>query len=233
MNLAIFDFDGTLLTKSTLPSLAREWARQGRSRIRLFLVYISVLPVIAKYKLKIIDRKQFKNLAFDKFNRIYKGMSREEIIGFFHRAYPNIKKAFNPAVLNEIETAQQQGYHCVLLSGSYADLLRVTALDLGFETVIGTELEFSNGIFDSRESIPFINGKIKVALLYITFAGKNVNWSGSKCFADSTADIELMKLVGEPVAINPDRGLWAYARDNNWRINNKGAECSPDNSQLN
>jgi HAD superfamily hydrolase (TIGR01490 family) len=217
MKLAIFDFDGTLLTKDTLPCLGKEWIRQKRSLFRYILVYLYIIPALVSYKMRIINREEFKNLAFDRFNLIFKGMSRTQISEFFQNAYPYIKKLFNTTVINEIETAQKQGYHCVLLSGAYADLLRIVAKDLGFDTVIAAELAFNNDIFDHKDT-PFITGKKKLALLQNTFAGKNVDWQNSKCFADSMADIELMQLVGNPVAINPDVGLLSYALDNHWEI---------------
>ena len=218
MKLAIFDFDGTLLAKDTLPSLGKEWIRQKRSRARYYFVFLSIIPIFVWYKSGLLRREKFKNLAFYKFNRIYKGMSSAEINAFYQNAYPHLKKLFNTTVLKEIALARQQGFHCVLLSGSYADLLRVVGRDLGMETVIGAELAFRDGIFDPRGDIPFINGKEKVALLQQAFAGKSIDWNGSKCFADSVADIELMQLVGQPVAINPDPGLMSYALDNQWQI---------------
>lgn len=218
MKLAIFDFDGTLLTRDTLPSLGEEWLRQKFSRARYLFVFLFIIPTVIRYKLRLISREEFKNLAFDKFNWIYQGMSRAEINHFFQIAYPHLKNAFNTTVLKEIEIANKQGFHCVLLSGSYADLLRVVALDLGIDTVIGAELAFQDGIFDNRGDIPFISGKQKVALLQRTFADKNVDWGASKCFADSVADIELMQLVGNPVAVNPDPGLRSYALENQWEI---------------
>lgn len=218
MKLAIFDFDGTLLIEDTLPGLGKEWLRQKRSRTRYCFVYLSIIPAVVQYKLRLISREKFKNLAFDKFNRIYQGMSSVEINEFFQNAYPNLKKVFNATVLKEIEIAHQQGFHCVLLSGAYADLLRIVGRDLGMDTVIGAELAFRDGIFDHRGDIPFINGKKKVDLLQKALAGKNVDWDGSKCLADSVADIELMRLVGKPVAVNPDPGLLSYAIDNQWEI---------------
>lgn len=218
MKLAIFDFDGTLLTKDTLPCLGKEWIRQKRSLIRYALVYLYIIPTLVWYKMRIISREKFKNLAFDRFNRIFKGMSRTQINDFFQNAYPNIKELFNITVINEIEIARKQGFHCVLLSGAYADLLRIVAMDLGFDTVIAAELAFQNGVFDHNGDIPFITGKKKVVLLQNTFAGKNIDWESSKCFADSMADIELMQLVGNPVAINPDIGLLSHAIDNHWEI---------------
>jgi HAD superfamily hydrolase (TIGR01490 family) len=218
MNLAIFDFDGTLLTRDTLPTLGREWLKQKRSRTRYFFIFLSIVPIFIRYKLGVISREKLKKLAFYRFNQIYKGMTRAEITEFFNQAYPNLRKIFNTAILKEIRAARQQNFHCVLLSGSYAELLRIVAKDLEFDTVIGAELAFRDDVYDHRGGTPFIDGKKKVALLQKTFADKLVNWNGSRCFADSVADIELMELVGEPVAVNPDPGLLSYALNKQWKI---------------
>ncbi|MDD3024319.1 MAG: hypothetical protein PHE26_10535, partial [Syntrophomonadaceae bacterium] len=60
--------------------------------------------------------------------------------------------------------------------------------------------------------------KSKLSLLKKAFEGKNVDWSASRCFADSLADILVMEVVGEPVAVNPDSGLLAYAHQQKWRV---------------
>lgn len=217
MKLAIFDFDGTLLARDTLPTLGKEWLRQKRSFIRYIGVLLAILPVVLRYKLKHISREEFKNRAFDRFNLIFKGMTRLEINNFFENAYPNIKKLFNAEVLKEIANAKRQGFHSVLLSGSYADLLRVIADDLGIDNVIAAELVYRDNLIEPG-AVQFINGRKKVELLQQAYDGKNINWNGSRCFADSMADIELMQLVGEPVAICPDQGLLTYALDNRWKV---------------
>lgn len=218
MKLAVFDFDGTLLTKDTLPCLGREWLRQKRSRSKYFKVYCSVVPVVLLYKTGFISREKMKNFAFDKFNQIFNKMTRSAIISFFQEAYPNLKKLFNSMVVDEITKAREQGFYCVLLSGSYSDLMNIVAEDLGVHRVIAADLAFRDGKFDSKGGTPFIGGKSKLALLQKAFAGEDVDWAGSRCFADSYTDILVMELVGEPVAVSPDPGLLAYAQQQNWKV---------------
>lgn len=217
MNLAIFDFDGTLLAADTVPAMSKEWIRQKKSKSTIIFLYVSIIPTFIKYKLGLISREAFKNIAFDKFNLIWRGMTQAEVNEFLHKAYPSLKASFDSLVLKEIETAQQQNFHCVLLSGSYTELLRIVGNDLGFDTVIGAELAFRDGLF-YPQGVPFIDGKKKVTLLLEVFDDKNIDWEGSRCFADSIADIGVMQLVGEPVAVNPDPGLLSFALNNQWKI---------------
>jgi len=218
MKLAIFDFDGTLLTDDTLPCLGREWLRQKRSRSRYYMVLLSVAPVLIKYKAGLMSREAMKGQAFKRFNRIFTGMSRPAVEEFFRQAYPNLRRLFNKSVLDEIELAREQGFHCVLLSGAYLELLQLVSRDLGMETVLGARLAFKNGVFDHRGETRFVDGAGKRALLFEAFAGQSVDWEHSRAFGDSFADICIIETVGERVAVNPDLELLEHAQKNRWRI---------------
>lgn len=218
MKLAIFDFDGTLLEKDTLPCLGREWLRQQRSRTRYISVLISTLPILLMYKLKLISRETMKGRVFKRFNRLYTHLSRREIEDYFRQAYPFLKEIFNKDVLKEINLAQQQGFHCVLLSGSYIGLLQIIAEDLGIDTAIGAKLAFKGDIYDHKGITPFIDGKRKRQLLLDAFANEDIDWEASRAFGDSYTDIYIMETVGEKVAVNPDAHLMPYAQKNGWRV---------------
>lgn len=218
MRLAIFDFDGTLIEKDSLPCLGREWIRQGRSLPRYLSVWALVLPVYLFYKSGLSSREAMKELAFRNFNRFYINLSRDDIKEFFRQAYPFLKEKFNTKVVEEVRQAQHQGYHCVLLSGSYQELLEIIAQDLGMETVLGARLAYRDGIFDPRGQIQFIDGRSKLELLQAAFADKPVEWKASRAYGDSYADIYCMEMVGEKVAVNPDAELLAYACQRGWRI---------------
>jgi HAD superfamily phosphoserine phosphatase-like hydrolase len=218
MKLAIFDFDGTLLMKDTLPCLGKEWLRQKRSKTRYVTTYLLVLPVLVLYKARLMSRETMKGLAFRKFNRFYTKMTRQEIEDFFLQAYPNLYKLFNSVVLEEIKLAQEHGFHCVLLSGAYIELLQIVSRELGIDTVIGAKLAYKDDVFDHKGKTPFIDGRSKHSLLLKAFANEEVDWEGSRAFGDSYADICIMETVGERIAVNPDLELLYHAQKNNWRV---------------
>ena len=218
MKLAIFDFDGTLLMKDTLPCLGKEWNRQKRSKTRYIITLLSIIPVLLLYKVKLISREKMKGLAFKRFNRLFIKMTHQEIEEFFRQAYPQLYNMFNKNVLEEIEAARKQGFHCVLLSGAYADLLKIVSKELGIDTVIAAELAYKEGVFNYRGEIPFIDGRTKRSLLLKAFSSKEVDWEASRAFGDSYADIWVMEMVGERVAVNPDPELLTYAQTNSWRV---------------
>lgn len=218
MKLAIFDFDGTLLTRDTLPSLGSEWIRQGRSFLKYALVWISVIPVLVSYKMKRISREAMKEQAFKSFNRIYRHMTRQEVVTFFRLAYPFLKKNFNPTILAEIRQAQLQGFHSILVSGSYIELLRIAADDLGINTVLGAQLAYKDEIYDSKGETPFVDGLCKRKMLLEAFLDQDVEWEASRAYGDSYTDVYIMEMVGDKIAVRPDPQLLPYAQQNGWRI---------------
>ena len=220
MKLAIFDFDGTLLMKDTLPCLGKEWLRQNRSKTRYITTVLSVLPVLLLYKTGLMSREAMKGLAFRRFNRLYINMTRREIEEFFLQAYPYLYKLFNSVVLEEIKLAREQGFYCVLLSGAYVELLQIVSKELGIDAVFGAKLAYKDQVFDHKGETPFIDGQSKRALLLKAYANEEINWEASRAFGDSYADICILEMVGEGVAVNPDPELLHHAQKNNWRVIN-------------
>lgn len=218
MKVAIFDFDGTLTTRETLPCLGKDWIRQKRSRIRYFRTLFSTLPHLILWKTGKLSREHMKIRVMHRFNRIFTGMTGEEIITFLGLAYPNLKNFFNPVVIEEIKAAKNEGYYTVLLSGAHAGLLRFVGEDLGFDCVIGVELPLCKGVYDHRRPAEFIDGRAKINLLKQHFADREIDWQASRAYGDSYDDLKVLEMVGVPVAVNAEPRLLAHARKMNWRV---------------
>lgn len=218
MKVAIFDFDGTLTTRETLPCLGKDWIRQKRSRTRYLRTLLSTMPYVIMWKAGLLSRKRMKVRVMHRFNRIFKGLTHEDIGRFFGEAYPSLKGFLNPVVIDEIKAAQREGFYTVLLSGAYAGLLRIIGEDLGFDCVIGVDLPLTNGSFDHRRRAPFIDGQAKLNLLQQHLSGQEIDWQASRSYGDSYDDLWIMEIVGEPVAVNAEPRLASYAQEKNWRV---------------
>lgn len=218
MKLAIFDFDGTLFKKDTLPYIGKVWLKQKRNLALYTWVYCSVIPYFIAYKSGFLPRDRFKYEALNRFHKIYKDMKRIEIEELFQMSYLEMKHHFNLSVLKEINSAREDGFHTVLLSGAYSGLLNEIAKELQVDTVIGVDLPYKKEVFDHMGEIPYINGKSKVTHLLKRFDKDKVYWQESRSYADSYSDMPVFELVGEPVAVSPDQELLEYAQKNKWRI---------------
>jgi len=218
MKLAIFDFDGTLLMSDTLPALAREWVKQNRPLMNYIIMYLSMIPWLIGYKIGLLSRERFRYLAIVSFNRIYYKMTDQEINDFFEGAYAGLSALFNPLVLDELQASIAQGYCCVLVSGAYTALLQVVARYLGIDMVIGSDMAFKDGVFDHSKKPAVIEGEGKLELLKKVIVWESVDWPASRSYGNSYSDREVMEIVGEPVAVNPESRLLIHALQHKWRV---------------
>lgn len=221
MKLAIFDFDGTLFSKDTLPYLLSKWEYLKCSRFDYYRVYLSCIPLFIKYKLEIVtgmSREQMKVLAVRKFNNVFKGMTEQEIIKYFHICSMQIEKMLNQEVVEEVRKAQADGFHTILLSGTYYYFLKNIGDLLGFDTVIGSGMFFKDGVFDTETKPEIVIGDLKLKKIHELFKNEAVDWEASLAYADGYSDLDLLLAVGNPVAVEPDAKLKKIALERNWRI---------------
>lgn len=221
MKLAIFDFDGTLFPHDTLPFLLSKWKALKGSRFTLYRTYLSIIPLFVKYKLEVVtklSREQMKLLAVRKFNNIFTGRTEQELEDFFLVCSKEIEGLFNEAVVQEVERARAEGFHTVLLSGTYDLLLNNIGKHLKFDTVIGSKMHFNNGVFDSNKEFEIVIGDLKLKKIQEHFKKESVEWEASRAYADGYSDLDLLQAVGNPVAVNPDTKLKCLATEKNWRI---------------
>lgn len=220
MKLAVFDFDGTLFLKDTLPFLFKLWRKFGYSKRKLFAVFFSISRLFVNYKASFSrgGREYIIPEVMRRFTALFNGMSKEEVESFFDRCAPDIIKQLNIAVLGEIIKAKDEGYRTVLLSGCYSYLLELISRPLMIDDVIGTDMNYIVGFVNLNKPLRVIYGKEKEKRINEVYAGKDVDWQESSAYADSFTDLALLKMVGNPVAVDPDSELKKVAESMRWRI---------------
>ncbi|UNC93287.1 HAD family hydrolase [Candidatus Contubernalis alkaliaceticus] len=219
MKIAVFDFDGTLYPFDTLPFLCKQL--KSNSRFTYYRVMTTLVLLYVIYKLKIISGEIIKERALFTFMKSFRGFNEEEINDFFRNAYQLMKKDLNPEVVKEAETLKASGYILVVVSGACKPLVNFLGEDLGFDLVIGTEFSLNEGILKAEEDITYISGENKAAALLKILPSEEINFQESFAFADSYSDISILEMVGNPVAVNPERELYKLAVEKNWRVMGK------------
>ena len=220
LKLAIFDFDGTIFPKDTLPFLLKQWYRLHYPRLPLIKVTIPLIPLYLQYKTGIgaMNAEQLRESALINFNRIFTGMTGKEVFSFFNAAYNNARPYFKQSIILEIARAKRDGYKTVLLSGAYQVFLDNAAADLNIDFTFGTKFSHTGGS-RSQNSLPLIlSGRKKLSVLTEFFKHKEIDWSKCRAYADSYEDLALLDAVGSPFAVNPDPKLRTVAELNSWPI---------------
>ncbi len=219
MKLAVFDFDGTLMKTDSLPFLLKIWGSLGYPRYKQWLMYIRIGGLYIRYKLGMngrMSKEMMKKTAFQKFTRIFSGMNRQQIHGYFKAAAQRIMPELNEQVIGEIAKVKREGYHTVLLSGFYHELLELIAQNVGIESVLGTKLYYNGSQVDAKKKLTIRTGQDKVERILEEFG--DADFTQSCAYADSISDLGLLEMVGTPVAVCPDSGLRQIAADRSWRV---------------
>ncbi|HZJ02403.1 MAG TPA: HAD-IB family hydrolase, partial [Thermoleophilia bacterium] len=122
-----------------------------------------------------------------------------------------------PPVLAELGRHLGADRRVVLLSAAFAPLVEVSARRLGVREFVATDLEVAAGRFTGRVlGSPVYGGeKAAVAANLLGEAGRT---ELCYAYADHDTDLELLRLVGQPVAVRPRPGLRRVAMDKGWRI---------------
>ena len=139
------------------------------------------------------------------------------LAGVLPRIYPQVL-----AIAHEHQDAGRAAYITTAASGELADLLAtVLALDGG----VGSQFsEVRDGVYTGRPAGLFIYGAEKAKAIEQLAAREGIDLAASYAYSDSASDLPMLRIVGHPVVVNPDRELLRVAREE--RLG--GAALRPD-----
>jgi len=218
---AFFDLDGTLTTRNVWGGLIEYFVRH---RIRLFTFATFVSYHYSRYGLRrlgFISERDFRSAWTKDLARFLRGYSieqAEEVWDWVVEERVNeLWRADTRAILREHLDA---GDVVLLVSGGPFPLLKRIARELNVEHAISTHFEINEGRYTGRGLDPVCIEEYKAILSrqYLEECGIVVDMAASCAYADSITDVQLLEMVGSPVAVYPDGILEAVARERGWKI---------------
>ena len=155
MNLALFDFDGTLTTKDSL----EEFIIYAVGKRRYYIKLIFFTPIYLLYKFKLMDNSKAKEMLF----RLYFGDISET--AFKKVAIEFSKSGLDPILRENIYQKFLQhiknGDRVIVVSASMKCWLNPWTDKHNVE-LLSTELEFINGKFSGHFKTKNCHGKEKI-----------------------------------------------------------------------
>jgi HAD superfamily hydrolase (TIGR01490 family) len=213
MTIAFFDLDKTLISDNS----ARLWLQaQWKERAISFRHMLYGMYWLTHYHLGF---RKMDDLV-EKGLTLIRGHKESVIVAetrdFFHST---IKKLYRPGALEAIKQHRAFGHQLSLLTSSFDGLAMLVKEDLGFDHCLCTRLEVDVHGFYTGKSIGLnCFGANKIIFAESLCRTQAISMAQCIFYTDSASDIPLMKLVGTPVAVNPDPHLRARARRNKWLI---------------
>jgi HAD superfamily hydrolase (TIGR01490 family) len=123
-------------------------------------------------------------------------------------------------VIQRLKEHQAKGHKIIVVSGMTMECAELFRDLLGMDGAIGTYPEFKNGKYTGRTIPPAVSGDAKVTRIneFIESNKWEVDWSSSYAYGDSFTDHYMLSMVGNPVAVYPDKKLLALAKEKAWEV---------------
>jgi HAD superfamily hydrolase (TIGR01490 family) len=123
-----------------------------------------------------------------------------------------------PQMLQIAYEHQDAGRPIIICTAAAQEMAELMAIVLSFDGAIGSVSEISGGAYTGREGGHFTYREGKAAAMRDFAAAEQVDLSRSYAYTDSESDLPMLRLVGNPVAVNPDSELAKIARAEGWDI---------------
>lgn len=123
--------------------------------------------------------------------------------------------------LDAISAHRAAGHDVIISSASAESIVRPIMHLLGANGMIASVLEEKDGFY-TGEIAHYNYGDTKADAARDLAARHGWDLSASWAYSDSITDEPLLRVVGNPVVVNPDRALAKIARDELWQIRKFG-----------
>jgi HAD superfamily hydrolase (TIGR01490 family) len=120
--------------------------------------------------------------------------------------------------VGEIEFHKTNNAKIVILSSALTTVCQEMAKHLNIDDIICSELEVKNGCLTGRPLGHLCFGEEKAVRLHGYCAKNNSSPSDAWYYGDSISDLPVLKAVGNPVCVNPDKKLRKTALKRDWKI---------------
>ena len=137
-------------------------------------------------------------------------LGHEVLAGVLPRVYPE--------VLREAYEHQDAGRRVFIVTAASQEMAELMAHVLVFDGGIGTRSEVRDGVYTGRPEGPFTYRDGKAEAIRERAAEEGIDLAESYAYSDSESDLPMLRVVGHPVAVNPDAALERIARQEGWRI---------------
>ena len=105
-----------------------------------------------------------------------------------------------------------------LVTAAPIEIAQIIARRLGLTGALGTVAEHIDGVYTGALVGDLLHGPAKAEAIKAIAAREGLDLSQCSAYSDSSNDLPMLSLVGDPCAVNPDAKLRAHARAMGWRI---------------
>lgn len=213
--VAFFDLDGTLIKGSANIPLAVAAFKEGFVTPRELLID---LRNGASFVLKGASDERSAEVR-DRILRAVAGHPVSKVVALSDHFLDDLVASVTPQASRALALHGDSGHARVIISASPTEIVQKLADALELEHGVGTTSEVGpDGAYTGRLDGPFCYREGKADIMRTMAEEHGWDLAASYAYSDSVSDLPMLRVVGNPVAINPERELLEIAEREGWQI---------------
>jgi HAD superfamily hydrolase (TIGR01490 family) len=212
---AFFDLDKTVIAKSSLVALGPELHARGLIRRRTVIGALVRQMIFTRFGANEDRLMKIRESTL----RVTKGWDHHEMKQLVAEVITDV---IEPLIYDEaIELINQhvaKGDEVWLVSMSPAEIVEPFAELLGINGAICSRAKIDDQGKFTGELEFFAQGENKAIAIRELAHQRGIDLADSFAYSDSETDVPMLKAVGHPYAVNPDRTLARLAAENGWPV---------------
>jgi HAD superfamily hydrolase (TIGR01490 family) len=191
----------------------------------------------AAYRAGLVTRRQlatdaWKNVLFrlrgstdsgadalrERIGRMLEGVRVRELQRLAPDVLAGVLPRLYPQMLEIAYEHQDAGRPIFICTAAAQEMAELMAIVLTFDGAVGSVSEVVDGHYTGRAGGPFTYREGKAEAIRDLAEREGIDLTESWAYSDSESDLPMLRLVGHPVAVNPDAELGRVARMEGWEL---------------
>ena len=218
--VAVFDLEGTLFKRSSnfMREIRNSRKKGIMSKVKVATFDISLMMIVICYKMLLVGELEMRAAIIKRMAALLKGSAEREIDERAKVFAAKYMDQLQPEISRVLKDHKTKGHTTILFSGMPQPYVEAIKQQLGMDIAIGTEREIKDGYYTGRlASVPCLGERRAHALSeLINKLDYKINLDKSFAYGDAIFDRFYMGMVGNPVAVHPDKKLAKYAKEQGW-----------------
>jgi HAD superfamily hydrolase (TIGR01490 family) len=215
MEAAFFDLDKTVIAKASMMAFGRPFYREGL--ISRSTVVRGLWTQLIYLHLGASDEKLTR--IRESVLSLTKGWEQHRVRQVVAEALERVVEPITYAeALELIDAHRAAGRRIYLISASPAEIVEPLGRFLGVDESLASHARIDTDGRYTGEMEVYAYGPYKADLIREVARRDGIDLETSYAYSDSYTDLPMLEVVGQPVAVNPDRVLLRLAKERGWEI---------------
>lgn len=211
---AVFDIDGTLIRWQLYHAMTDALAKEGHIDQAIYQTAKDA-RMIWKKRTHAESFKSYEKKLIGAYETVLKGIAPAQLEKVTQRVFDEYKEQVYTYTRDLIKELKAKKYVLLAISGSQIEIVKKVADYYGFDDCVGTVYKQKGGKFTGEK---IIGSADKAQVLQALMAKHGLELKDSLAVGDSLSDVSMLKMVEQPIVLNPEKKLFEHAKARGWKI---------------